>query len=269
MLNTTWAESIERATEDEQRKLGFGPFFVHLGNLVTLPEVLIKEPKAGADVPLSWPVAPAPGWLTHRLDDEWSLTAWCALGGDWVFRQPESDKKRMLHISPETAPATRDSIVERLNEPLQLLAAGEVFAFYDSLFVIPNESFTMNSYRCHVAGREPLDLFLGFRGHARQYREVVTPGIYRAHNNPDEESSRRYRRKARVAANIVKQAVFEQHNLVLSSVQARGVLQHLWDHRPHGRARPELRRERRQVVCPQRVGSRRRMLSEKVLRGAQ
>jgi hypothetical protein len=92
--------------------------------------------------------------------------------------------------------------------------------------VIPDEPFVMNSFRFQVADREPLDLFLGFRGHTRQYPEVITPGIYREHVKPDDESMRRYRRKARVAANVVKQAVFEQQNIVLTNVQARGLLQH-------------------------------------------
>ncbi|MGH2359428.1 MAG: FRG domain-containing protein [bacterium] len=206
--------------------MGFGPFFVHLGHLVTGLETLIRTPKSAAGVPAPWPIAPAPGWFTHRLDEDWSITAWCALGGEWIFRESTSDKKRIVHIAPTCAPERRASIVERLSQPPSLLAAGEVFSFCDSLFVIPEESFVMNSYRCHVAGREPLGVFLGFRGHARQYPEVITPSIYRAHNKPDDESAGRYRRRVRVAANVVKQGVFEQENVVLTNVQARGVLQH-------------------------------------------
>jgi FRG domain len=146
-------------------------------------------------------------------------------GGDWIFRRSTPDKTK-IHIPSTYADERRASIVARLKEPLQLIATGDAFSFCDSLFVIPDESFVMNSYQCHVDGREPLDVFLGFRGHAYQYPEVITPGIYREHNKPDEESARRYSRKVRVAANVVKQAVFEQENIVLTNVQARGVLQH-------------------------------------------
>ena len=84
----------------------------------------------------------------------------------------------------------------------------------------------MNSWQYHIIDRDPLGVFLGFRGHPRQYSEIITPGIYRAHNRLDENSARRYQRKARVASNVAKQAVFEQQNIVLTNVQARGLLQH-------------------------------------------
>lgn len=226
MSEMTWAEKIVTASEEQQRKMGFGPFLVHLGQLVTLPESLTRSRNPNVEKPVPWPIAPAPGWLTHRLNEDWSLTAWCALGGEWIFRPPVPDKKHVLHVSPTVDPARRDRIVQSSREPLRLIADGEAFAFCDDLFVIPDESFVMNSYRHHVTGREPLDLFLGFRGHTRQYPEIITPGIYRAHNHPNEESERRYKRKVRVASNVVKQAVFERENIVLTMVQARGVLQH-------------------------------------------
>ena len=225
MSKATWAESIENASEGQQHTLGFGPFSVHLGHLTTILESLIRTPKS-TTVPAPWPVAQAPGWLTHRLDADWSLTAWCAVGGEWIFAPPASGKRRIAHISPAIDDQRRLSIVKRLNDPIQLIAAGEAFAFCEELFIIPDESFVMNSYRYHVPDREPLEVFLGYRGHPREYPEVITPGVYRAHNAPDEESARRYRRKARIASNLVKQAVFEQHDIVLSNVQARGVLQH-------------------------------------------
>jgi hypothetical protein len=97
MADVTWAEKIENASDEQQRKMRFGPFSVHLGRLVTLQESLIRTPKA-VDVPAPWPIAEAPGWLTHRLDANWSITAWCALGGEWIFDQRGLDK-RSVHIS--------------------------------------------------------------------------------------------------------------------------------------------------------------------------
>jgi hypothetical protein len=225
MSVTAWAESIENTSEEQQRGMGFGPFFVHLGHLTTPLDSLMRTPRSST-VPTPWPTAPAPGWLKHQLDADWSLTAWCAVGGEWIFEPPVSGKRRVVHIPSSCSAERRASIAEQLDDPLRLIAAGEAFAFCDALFVLPDESFEMNSFRFHVPGKEPLDIFQGFRGHTRQYPEVITPGVYRAHNKPDEETSRRYRRKARVASNLVKQAVFERHKIVLSNVQARGVLQH-------------------------------------------
>jgi hypothetical protein len=225
MSETTWAERIENASEAEQHGMGFGPFFVHLGHLTTLLEALTRTRRSSA-VPAPWPVAKAPGWLKFKLDDDWALTAWCAAGGEWIFKGLPFDKRRVIHIPPSLSTERRNGILAKLDDPLQLIAAGEAFAFCDALFVIPEESFIMNSYRCHVPEREKLDIFIGFRGHPRQYPEIISPGVYRTHNAPNEESSRRYRRKVRVASNVVKQAVFERHKLVLTNVQARGVLQH-------------------------------------------
>jgi hypothetical protein len=227
MSAITWAEKIITASEEQQHNMGFGPFFVHLGQLSTLLESITRSPNPEVEKsPIPWPVAPAPGWLTHRLNEHWSLTVWCALGGEWVFDSPVPDKKHALHVSPACNANRRAKILQSLNEPFQLIAAGEAFAFCNNLFVIPDESFVMNSYRYHVIDHEPLDLFLGFRGHPYQYPEIITPGVYRAHNHPGEESEQRYKRKVRVASNVVKQAVFERENAVLTHVQARGVLQH-------------------------------------------
>lgn len=224
MSKMTWAEQIENASEEQQHRMGFGPFLVHLGNLTTTLD-LTRTPRSDR-VPSPWPVGPAPGWLKRRLDDDWSVTAWCALGGEWVFRAPVPGAKHVLRISGDSSPARRASISQRLHDPFQLVAAGEAFAFCDDLFVIPDNSFHMNSFKFHVPGREPLSLLMGFRGHARQYPEVITPGVYRAHRQPNDQTDRRYKRKARVGANLVKQAVFEMQNVALSNVQARGVLQH-------------------------------------------
>ena len=225
MSDTTWAERIENASEGAQHKMGFGPFFVHLGHLTTILEFLIRTPKSSS-VPTPWPIAQAPGWLKHRINADWSMTAWCAVGGEWIFGPSTVGKRPIVHISSRCDAQRRANIVKRLHDPLQLIATGDAFAFCEGLFVIPDDSFVMNSYRCHVPGKEPLNIFLGFRGHPRQYEEVITPSVFRAHNQPNDKSMHRYRRRARVASNLVKQAVFERHNMVLTNVQARGVLQH-------------------------------------------
>jgi len=190
----------------------------------------VRTPNA-INVPAPWPIAPAPGWLTTPIDDKKSIALWCALGGDWVFRSPEPDKKRTVFISPTCAPERRDRILTKVGslnpfELLEMVGSEDAFAFCDSFFVIPDKSYVMNSWIYHPVGREPLSVFLGFRGHPKRYPEIISPGIYRMHNHPDDESIRLFRRKIRVAANVVEQGVFEHVNQVLSNVQARGVLQH-------------------------------------------
>src|SRR5947209_7280664 len=115
-----------------------------------------------------------------------------------IFQPPIPDKKRIVHISEAASAERKANIGRRLDNPLELIATGEAFAFCDDLFVIPEESFIMNSWQYHVIDREPLGVFLGFRGHPRQYSEIITPGIYRSHNRLDENSVRRYQLKARV-----------------------------------------------------------------------
>jgi hypothetical protein len=220
----TWAESIENASESQQRGMVFGPYFVDRGNLATI-ESLVRTPKS-ANVPTPWPIAPATGWVKHQLDADYSSQTWCAHGADWVFGPPAPGERCILHIWPKCNAERRASIVQRLDQPFQLIATGEAFAYCDVLFVIPEEAFVKNFYVCRLSGREPLTIFRGFRGHPRQYPEVITPGVYRAYNEPNEESARCYRRKVRIAANVVKQAVFERKDLVLTNLQARGVLQH-------------------------------------------
>ncbi len=228
--NTTWAERVELASETEQRRMGFGPFMVHLGHLTTMLDNIVRTPRSSS-VPAPWPIAPAPGWLATPIDNNQSITLWCALGGEWVFRRPEPDKKHIVFINPACTSERRDSVLARVGtlspfDLLDMFGSGEAFAFCDSLFVVPEKTYVMNSWIYHPEGREPLSVFLGFRGHPRRYPDIISPGIYRAHNRPDDESVRRFRRKIRVAANVVKQGVFEHANQVLSNVQARGVLQH-------------------------------------------
>lgn len=227
MSGVTWAEQIVTASEEQQHKMGFGPFFVHLGQLSTLLDSITRSRHPNVTTPpFPWPIAPAPGWLTHRLNDDWSLTAWCALGGEWIFDAPIPGKKHTIHVSSGCNLDRRANIAQRSRDPLQLIAAGEAFAFCDDLFIIPDESFVMNSYRHDFPDRDPLSLFLGFRGHPCQYPEIITPGVFRAHNKPNEDREQRYRRKVCIASNLVKQAIFERENKALTNVQARGVLQH-------------------------------------------
>jgi hypothetical protein len=228
MESELWAEQIERATADDRKRMGFGPFYVDPGGrLLLLLESIIRSPKPGARVPSTWPIDAAPGWVTIPIGPGWSFEDWCSLSSEWVFESPDPTVRRVV-IVPETLSAERKSYVEeRLDEPLELLHSGEAFAFHGMLFILPEiPPFVMNSFVFHPQGYEPLNVFVGYRGHTRPYSEVITPGVYRAHNHPNDESQARYHNKARIARNVVKQLAFERENVCLSEVQAMGVLQH-------------------------------------------
>jgi hypothetical protein len=225
--DTLWAEDIEKASAKERAGMGFGPFHVEPeGHLGLFLEAIDRTPKPGAVVPGRWPVGRAPGWQELPINEEWSLSIWCALGGEWVLQSIDSSRKIQVHVSDSLSGDDKAHICERLHEPLELLTSGEAFAFCGRLFILPDDPFVMNSFTFHPQGHEPLDVFVGFRGHTQPYPEVITPSVFRAINNPSDESRNLYARKARVGSNVVKQIMYEAENVVLTEVQARGILQH-------------------------------------------
>ena len=150
MAAATWAETIENSSQQQQHSMGFGPFFVHLGEIGTLVDTIMRTPHQNR-VPAPWPVTPAKGWLMHRLNDEWSLEAWCALGAEWIFQPPIPDKKRIVHISEAASAERKANISRRLDNPLELIATGEAFAFLrrfirDSRGVFHNEQLAVSRY---------------------------------------------------------------------------------------------------------------------------
>lgn len=221
-----WAEQIEQASLEERARMEFGPFTVMPdGRLANLMEIIVRSPNPKA-VPTPWPTGRAHGWLTVPIDDEWSLKLWCALGGEWVFQTPDPTQTRQVIVSDQLTASRKSQIAERLAQPLDLLNCGDAFAFCGMLFVLPEVSFEMNAFSYHPQGYEPLHVFVGYRGHTEPYPEVITPGIFRQDSNPTENVQTRYRCRARVAANVVKQLMYEAENIVLTNLQARGILQH-------------------------------------------
>src|SRR5438552_320128 len=110
--------------------MSFGPFLVDPIGYLYLPiDRLERRPKPGAKVAQPWPVGPAPGWLMHKLDDEWSLQVWCALGGEWVFNTSERTTKRQLIMPTQVDPERRSRILARLDVPMRLIVSGDAFAF--------------------------------------------------------------------------------------------------------------------------------------------
>jgi hypothetical protein len=222
-----WAEAIERASPAERARMGFGPYHVEPeGHLGLFLETIDRTPKPGADVPPRWPIGRAPGWQRLRIDEEWSLNVWCALGGEWILHPPDTSRTRSVFFSDCLPDNAETRIHERINNPLELLSSGDAFAFCGSLFILPDSPFVMNSFWFHPKGHEPLGVFVGFRGHTKPYAEVITPGVFRAMNNPTEENCKLYSTKARIARNVTKQIMYETENIILTQVQAGGILQH-------------------------------------------
>ncbi len=227
METQLWAEQVEQASPVQRTRMTFGPFSVLSdGRLANLSELIVRSPRPAANLPTPWPLGLAPGWLTVPIDKEWSHKAWCALGGEWVFEPLDSAQTRQVIISDQLTAERKSQIAERLAQPLELLNCGDAFAFCGKLFILPENPFLLNSFTYHPKDYESLDVFVGYRGHTEPYPEIITPGIYRKHNNQTAEVQTQYRRRSRVADNVVKQLVYEAENIVLTNVQARGILQH-------------------------------------------
>jgi hypothetical protein len=226
MKSALWAEQIEEASAADRARMAFGPYSVSPeGNLSNLFEGIMRNPKPGLGLPTPWPIQAAPGWRTIPIDDEWSAQCWCALGGEWAFERTSQTTKRVVIVPEEFSDERKTYFAERLAQPLALLSSGEAFAFCGMLYIVPEQVFDMNSFVFHPQGRERLPVFVGYRGHCSSYPEVITPGVYRAHSHPTHDAEV-YRKKARMARNVVKQFVFECENTYLTEVQAMGVLQH-------------------------------------------
>jgi hypothetical protein len=116
-------------------------------------------------------------------------------------------------------------------EAFELALEGSAFAFDRRFFQLPERRYLlqqryMNSIAYWCEGKEPLGVFAGFRGQARFYPEVVTPGLHRSHLNPNPEDHKQYLRRSILATNVLKQRFWERESKCLTDLEARGVLQH-------------------------------------------
>jgi hypothetical protein len=207
-----WAEEILALSLAERRATtAFSPFVPdpESGRLHLVNEMIRRERRDG----LGFPVAPSPGWVELAP----GMMIWCPLGAEDVLSGRQlphrvvSPVSGTININPQVI--------------LELVSSGSGFVFCGDLFLLPKEQYTMNSFT-YEAEPEPLDIFVGYRGHTKRYDEILTPSIYRKYNNPSRESFVAYSRRAIYAGNVIKQAFWENETVALDNVRALGVLQH-------------------------------------------
>lgn len=212
-----WASRIERMTQTERtRSADFNPYVVTPeGRLCLRTELLRLDGRPG-----EWPVAPSPGWTRVNIDGTDGVRLWCGLGSEFLFGQSRSEPLP-VHVHASTSRAKSKEDV------LRALHQGEAFAFCDQLFFLPDETdFTLNSFCYHVENKEPLSVFVGYRGQTQAYRESLSPGVYRSRNNPTSRSVAKWSQASRILGNVLKQRFFENENKPLTDIEAVGVMQH-------------------------------------------
>ncbi len=217
-LRTLWAIEIERMTPSERTNTTrFSPYRVTPDGSLHLPFDGIRS-----DGPQAWPVGRAPGWTTPTLTAEQEYGFWRPLGSEFYF-DPQHATPFTVHVRPED--------ISRLNsigsaELRDLVRRGYAFPFCGRVFVLPDwEEFIMNSMQYHVDGMDRLAVFVGYRGTSKQYKEKLTPGLYRKHTGSS-KSKQTWVLQSRVAGNVLKQRFLENRNKPLTEIESIGILQH-------------------------------------------
>lgn len=206
-----WADKILRLSPAERASTTeFSPF-------VPDPEsgrlLLINEMRRQRHDGSGFPIAPSRGWI----ELEPGIAIWCALGAEHILA---GHKLPVKVVSPVGG---RIDLSHQII--LGLISSGTAFAFCGDLFLLPKERPAMNCF-VYELNPEPLDVFIGYRGHTRRYDEILSPGVYRRHNAPSPDAFARYKRRAIYAGNVVKQTFWEEQAVALDDVRACGILQH-------------------------------------------
>lgn len=212
---TSWAHRIEELDAAKRGSATFGPYMVDPEGVLRLPIEMLTRSGPG-----SWPVSQAPGWSVLTLPDETKHRQWLPLGCEYFFRGENPVAAYAPSSHPLAGARTGGS------EALRAVLRGDAFPFASRFFALPTVDFIMNSFVYHPKDMEDLSVFIGYRGHSRQYEEVVSPGIYRKHNAPSRQSHEVWVVKSRIACNVLKQRFLEEQNKPLTDIEARGILQH-------------------------------------------
>ena len=208
-----WADEILALSPAERRSTrDFSPFIPdpESGRLSLVNEMIRRERRDGSE----FPIAPSPGWVELAP----GVMLWCPLGAEEVL----SGKK----LPGRVVSPVSETIDVNYNVILEIVSPGSGFVFCGDLFLLPKiQQYAMNSFTYELKP-EPLDIFIGYRGHTRRYDEILTPGIYRKHTGPSPTAFANYKRRSIYAGNVIKQAFWENETVALDNVRAVGVLQH-------------------------------------------
>lgn len=95
-----------------------------------------------------------------------------------------------------------------------------------ALFLLPHEGFRHNSFQYERAGKEPLQVVVGYRGHAHPYSQVITPSVMRKIVGPVDDHVRAYKTREGYAGNLLREAYFRRRGQALQDLECAGILQH-------------------------------------------
>ena len=216
----SWADQILALSPAERASTrAFSPF-------IPDPESgrlhLINEMRRGRRDGSGFAIAPSRGWVEPAP----GIMIWCALGAEDILAgqklpgrvvSPVGVKIDLRQAAWESAPY--------LQVILELISSGKGFVFCGDLFLLPTERYAMNSFSYDLTP-EPLDVFIGYRGHMKRYAEILTPSVYRMRNSPSPGTFAKYKRRATYAGNVVRQTFWEQQAVALDNLRACGLLQH-------------------------------------------
>lgn len=209
---SNWADELLRLSPAQRASTtAFSPFVPdpESGRLRLINESIRRDRRDGS----GFSIAPSRGWVELAS----GIMIWCALGAEDILAGQKLPEKV---VSP--AGGRIDLNHEVI---LGLISSGTGFVFCGDLFLLPKDRYAMNSFTYELKP-EPLDVFIGYRGHTRRYEEVLTPGVYRRSNRPSADTFAEYKRRAIYAGNVIKQTFWEQQAVALDDVRACGILQH-------------------------------------------
>jgi hypothetical protein len=212
-----WADEIQNLEQSELERTTRGPFLCDpRGRLLLLNEMIRRVPK---DEKRLLPQGPSQGWVRMQTKDYSAWEIWCPLGGEQIILEGK--------LPAGVVASTGGTLNLSISRVMQLLASGGAFLFNNLLFLLPEHRFAWNSFSFHPADYdEPLSVLVGYRGHAQNYAEILTPSLLRHHRHPTDDKYLAYKKVETYAANIIKEVFWKQKQTALTDIQARGILQH-------------------------------------------
>ena len=149
--------------------------------------------------------------------------AYCPAPAGPVRVRPARARGAIVPLARATDPATRSDLLPYAAHHVYGIFAIKVQSNYLDRRPRPGNQLPFQ-YDVDKMGKLPV--FVGFRGHSREYEETLTPGLYREHNGLSRAKWEKWRQCARVAGNVLKQRFLENESKPLTEIETIGILQH-------------------------------------------
>jgi hypothetical protein len=205
----TWADSIL----DGEREGSFGPYFLNeeIGRLMPFEEIR-RDPVEGYE--------PSPGWQPLAKSGSYTVMLWASPRLPEIFHA----KKLRRVILPEGA--ERLSVLNDWSDAVRLYISGDGFFFEEDFYLLPKKLFKFNIFNYKRPGKEPLQVFVGYRGHSHSYSQVLTPSALRDTTGDYLPKYLEYKAREGYAGNLLREAYWRYGHRILQDLQAYGILQH-------------------------------------------